>query len=75
MEELLTTLAVCIERGKEDRKSPYPPDLKDQDGARELTEEALSAGISAEKVLQEGLIPGMNAIGNRFSTGKFNVRI
>jgi 5-methyltetrahydrofolate--homocysteine methyltransferase len=70
MEGLLNKLSICIERGKEDRNSPYPPDLKDQEGARELTEEALSTGVSAERILQEGLIHGMNKIGNRFSAGK-----
>ena len=70
MKEFLSKLAKCIERGKEDRTSPYPPDLKDKDGAREYTEQALTAGVKASRILQEGLMPGMNAIGEKFSQGK-----
>ena len=33
MEDILSKLAVCIERGKADKNSPYPPDMKDQDGS------------------------------------------
>jgi len=69
MTEILNNLALCIERGKEDRNSPYPPDMKDQDGAREYTKKALEAGLSADRILKEGLMPGMNAIGEKFSQG------
>lgn len=30
MNELLNKIAVCVERGKVNVKSPYPPDLKGQ---------------------------------------------
>ena len=35
MEELLNQIALCIERGKVNAASPYPPDLKGQEGADE----------------------------------------
>jgi len=41
MEELLQQIAHCIEFGKTDKASPYPPDMKGLDGADELTKMAL----------------------------------
>jgi len=70
MSEILANLANCILRGKENVASPYPPDMKRQDGALELTKKALESGISATEILQKGLMVGMNEIGDRFSQGK-----
>ena len=36
MKELLEKLLETVELGKVDKKSPYPPQLKDQNGAYEL---------------------------------------
>jgi methanogenic corrinoid protein MtbC1 len=66
MSELLNKIAYCIEFGKINRQSPYPPDLKDQDGADEYTQQALQSGISAQDVLLHGLITGMEKIGKKF---------
>lgn len=66
MNDLLKQIAVCVERGKVNAKSPYPPDLKGQDGVDELTKAALAAGVSAQDLLEQGLIEGMKAIGARF---------
>lgn len=65
--EILEKLAIAIERGKIDRESPHPPDMKNQEGAYELTKSALDNGIPAQIVLSEGLIPGMKAIGLKFA--------
>ncbi|MCA1747072.1 MAG: homocysteine S-methyltransferase family protein [Bacteroidales bacterium] len=35
-EELLKQLSFCVEKGKADRATPTPPELKDQDGAKEM---------------------------------------
>jgi len=70
MDSLLTKLAVAVERGKVDADSAYPPDLKGQDGASELTIQALVAGHSADEILSQGLMPGMKVIGDRFAEGK-----
>ena len=48
MEELLKRLADCIESGKVDRESRYPPAMAGEDGARELTARALEEGVRAE---------------------------
>jgi len=70
MEDLLKQLAVCIERGKVDKNAAYPPDMKDQEGASELTAKLLEQGISANDILKKSLMVGMNGVGDRFSQGK-----
>ena len=67
---LLDRLALCIERGKVDKKSAYPPDMKEQDGASELTESALQNGISAGDILSLALMKGMQKIGDKFGKGQ-----
>lgn len=67
MKELLERLMVAVELGKVDNKSPYPPQLKDQDGAFELAKKALDQGCKPECILEEALIPAMANVGNKFS--------
>jgi methanogenic corrinoid protein MtbC1 len=67
MNDLLNKIARCIESGKIDKISPYPPDLKGQDGADELTKLALEAGIKPDQILDQALIPAMEVVGDRFS--------
>jgi methanogenic corrinoid protein MtbC1 len=70
MSELLEQLAVCVERGKINAASAYPPDLKGQDGADELAKKALDEGVPAEDVLSKGLVIGMQRIGVKFRDNK-----
>lgn len=67
MEEILSKIARCIESGKIDKVSPYPPDMKGQDGADELTKLALETGLKPDQILDQSLIPAMEAVGDRFS--------
>ena len=67
MEELLTRIARCVESGKTDKASPYPPDMRGNDGADELTKQALDEGLSPARILDEALIPAMAVVGERFS--------
>jgi len=67
MKELLEKLIEAVELGKVDKKSPYPPQLKDQDGAYELAKNALDQGCKPEEILEKALIPAMANVGNRFS--------
>ncbi|HOD52074.1 MAG TPA: cobalamin-dependent protein [Candidatus Hydrogenedentes bacterium] len=69
-EELLQQLAVCVERGKVNQASPYPPDMKGKDGADELAKKALEQGISPNDVLEKALIVGMGNIGKKFSANQ-----
>ena len=73
MNELLEKLSTCVEFGKVDVKSPYPPALKDQAGAFELTKSALDSGISPTEILEEALIPAMSRVGEKFSRNEIFV--
>ena len=68
--ELLEKIAYCVEFGKINNASPYPPDMKGQDGADEYVRQALDQGIDANVVLEEGLIVGMTAVGIKFRENK-----
>jgi methanogenic corrinoid protein MtbC1 len=70
MNPLLEKIAICVERGKVNIKSPYPPDLKGQEGADELARKALDEGLSAKEILSDGLMVGMQKIGVRFRDNK-----
>lgn len=69
MHDVIEKLAVCIEHGKINRGSPYPPDMKGQDGADEIAKEALETGADPDTLLQ-GCILGMERIGKKFSEKK-----
>jgi 5-methyltetrahydrofolate--homocysteine methyltransferase len=70
MNEIIDKLSTCIEFGKINQKSPYPPSMRGEVGADELTKQALEEGIKPTEILEQGLIPGMNAVGLKFSQGK-----
>ena len=70
MEALLKQLAACIERGKVDVDSPYPPEMAGQEGATELTRRALAEGCPPQELLRGGLMAGMGAVGDRFEEGE-----
>jgi methanogenic corrinoid protein MtbC1 len=67
MNDILNEIAHCVEVGKINRTSPYPSDMKDKDGADELTAAALSNGVTPDEVLEKALIPAMATVGNKFS--------
>ncbi|HEY9166187.1 MAG TPA: cobalamin-dependent protein [Candidatus Kryptonia bacterium] len=70
MNQILEQLTTCIEFGKINKASPFPPAMKGQDGADELCKAALDIGINPEEILNDALIPGMSRIGDKFSQGK-----
>jgi methanogenic corrinoid protein MtbC1 len=72
-EELLAKIADCIEQGKINRDAAYPPALKGQDGADELTKQALEMGIKPSEILDEALIKAMDKVGEKFSAKKIFV--
>src|ERR1035437_6904140 len=67
MNEILRKLTLCVELGKIDKASPYPPNMKGQDGADELTKKALDNGIKPTEILENALIPAMAIVGSKFS--------
>ena len=70
MENTLERIALCVEVGKINAKTPYPPAKKGEDGADELTLKALEQGYSPNDILTKGLIVGMNNIGVKFKENK-----
>jgi methanogenic corrinoid protein MtbC1 len=73
MNDILERIAHCIEFGKINKVSPYPPDMKGQDGADEYTKAALEQGIPANDILRKGLVPGMQKVGIKFRENKIFV--
>ncbi|KAA6335999.1 Methionine synthase [termite gut metagenome] len=70
MNQLLEQLRICVENGKENRTSPYPPQMKNQDGANELAKQALDAGVTPGDILNLALVPAMDAVGQKFAENK-----
>ncbi|MCP4728385.1 MAG: cobalamin-binding protein [bacterium] len=70
MKNLLNQLTICIERGKSDKNSPYPPDMRGDDGAAEITKTLLGSGVTPNEILEKGLMPGMNNVGEKFEKGE-----
>ncbi|HEX7492681.1 MAG TPA: cobalamin-dependent protein [Bacteroidales bacterium] len=66
MDDILQQLVNCVENGKINKTSPYPPNMKDMDGADELAKRALELGKNPDEIL-DSLIPAMAVVGNRFS--------
>jgi len=73
MDPILEKLGEVVEFGKVDKNSPYPPNLKGQDGADELAKAALDAGIKPTDVLTDALVPAMDRVGQKFSENKIFV--
>lgn len=73
MNDLIDKLGECVEFGKINQASPYPPTMKGMPGADELTKEVLEAGFSPQMILNDALIPAMNRVGNKFTEGKIFV--
>jgi methanogenic corrinoid protein MtbC1 len=73
MNNILEKLLEAVELGKVDRNSPYPPQLKGQDGASELTILALETGVAPQQILNNALIPAMGNVGKKFNENKIFV--
>ncbi|WP_372772038.1 B12-binding domain-containing protein [Mangrovibacterium sp.] len=73
MNEILAEIANCVEFGKINKVSPFPPNMKGMDGADELTQQALAAGVTPEDLLMKGLMIGMEKVGIKFRENKIFV--
>jgi len=71
--ELLEKLSECVEFGKINQASPYPPQMKGQPGADEITREALESGIEPSEILNDALVFAMNKVGQKYSENKIFV--
>nr|HPR33043.1 cobalamin-dependent protein [Prolixibacteraceae bacterium] len=72
-EEILEKLSACVEQGKVNKAAPFPPAMKGQDGADELTAFALEMGIQPVDILNKALIVAMEKVGEKFSQKKIFV--
>lgn len=70
MEELFDQIAYCVEYGKINQASPYPPNMKGQQGADELTKKAIDDGANPDDILNKALVVGMEKIGVKFRENK-----
>jgi len=70
MNDTLEKLSICVESGKINKNSPFPPALRGELGADELCEIALDEGIPPQDILNKALIAGMSKIGDKFSKGE-----
>ena len=71
--ELIDKLFECVEFGKINFASPYPPQMKGLPGADEITKEALESGVTPSEILNSALIEAMNKVGNKFTEKKIFV--
>lgn len=71
--DLLEKLSECVEFGKINLASPYPPQMKGKPGADEITKEALEAGVEPNAILNNALIFAMNKVGQKFNEKKIFV--
>lgn len=69
-EDWITRLAERVEQGKADKDALHPPELRGLDGAAEICLSALEAGIPPDRILREGLVAGMQRVGERFGRGE-----
>ncbi len=68
--EILEKIAYCVEFGKINLASPYPPNMKGEDGADEYVKKAIDDGIDPDTILKEGLIVGMGIGGGKVRENK-----
>lgn len=73
MSELLKKIETCVEFGKINKAAVFPPNMRDQDGADELTKQAIDEGVLPGDILNKALIPAMDAVGKKFSENKIFV--
>lgn len=71
MEGLLQEISDMIVRGRKDAQAPYPPDMAGQPGVKERVEETLAQGLEPIRIIREGLIPGMEIVGKKFTDGEY----
>ena len=69
----LEAIADKVIKGRADKNSTMPPEMKGQPGVRELVQAAINEGVEVEKILNEGLIAGMAVVGEKFKNNEFYV--
>ena len=73
MNHFIDQIAECVENGKVNLTSPYPPQMKGQPGADELTRQALDEGVAPSDILNLALVEAMNRVGQKYTENKIFV--
>ena len=73
MNDLIKQISECVENGKVNISTPYPPQMKGQPGADELTCQALNDGVTPGDILNMALVPAMNRVGQKYTENKIFV--
>jgi len=73
MNHFIEQISECVEYGKVNLASPYPPQMKGQPGADELTRQALDAGVPPGDILNLALVSAMNRVGQKYTENKIFV--
>ncbi len=68
--EFLKRISELVQSGKTNAETDIPPGSKGTPGVVETTQEALAAGISAEQILEQGLLGGMQILGKKFAANE-----
>lgn len=71
--QLIEQISECVENGKVNLASPYPPQMKGLPGADELTRQALSEGVLPGDILNLALVPAMTRVGQKYSENRIFV--
>ena len=73
MNDLINKISDCVENRKVNISSPYPPQMKGQPGADELTHQALDEGVLPSDILNMALVPAMNRVEQKYTENKIFV--
>ena len=73
MSTLIDKISECVENGKVNLATPYPPQMKGLPGADELTRQALDEGVPPGDILNMALVTAMNKVGQKFAENKIFV--
>ena len=69
----LKAIADNLIKGRADKNSTIPPEMKGQPGVKELVQAAVDEGVDVGQILNEGLIAGMAVVGEKFKKNEFYV--
>jgi 5-methyltetrahydrofolate--homocysteine methyltransferase len=70
---LVQEIKELVVKGHINAQSKYPTDLIEKPGVEELVRQALEQKLDVPTILQQGLIAGMDVVGEKFSKGEYYV--
>jgi 5-methyltetrahydrofolate--homocysteine methyltransferase len=70
MDDILAGIAENVILGRRDKSSMFPEEKTGEPGVEELTQQAVESGMATESILNDGLLAGMDVVGQRFKGGE-----